>query len=77
MFRNAAEIRNDLVHNILKHYWTAYHRRCYQTCTSKRNLKYMLKRKMDDNVKVPVTSKPNKLPRTNDRSKCVICLEDK
>jgi hypothetical protein len=32
---------------------------------------------MDDNVKVPVTSKPNKLPRTNDRSKCVICLEDK
>ena len=22
-FRNAAEIRNDLVHNLLKHYWSA------------------------------------------------------
>jgi hypothetical protein len=29
---------------------------------------------MDDNVKVPVT--PDKQPRTYDRSKCVICLED-
>ena len=41
------------------------------------NLKYPLKRKMDDNIKVPVPSKPGKLPRTYDRSKCVICLEDK
>ena len=41
-----------------------YHRRCYLTCTSKRNLKYPLKGKMDDNVKVPVTNKPAKLPRT-------------
>jgi hypothetical protein len=40
--------------------------------TSKRNQKYPLKRKMDDNVKVPVTSKPDKLPRTYDR---VIWLE--
>jgi hypothetical protein len=68
-FRNAAEIRNNLVHNLLKHYWSAYARggcprRCYQTCTSKRNLKYPLKRKIDDNVKVPVTSKRP-------------CLEDK
>jgi hypothetical protein len=56
MFRKAAEIRNDLVHNLLKHYWSAgprggYHRRCYQTCISKRNLMYPLKRKMDDNDK--------------------------
>ena len=43
-----------------------------KTFTSKRNLKYPLKHKMDDNVKVP-----GKLPRTYDRSKCVICLEDK
>ena len=50
---------------------------CYQTYTSKRNLMYPLKRKMDDNVKVPVTSKPDKQPRTHDRSKCVIYLEDK
>jgi hypothetical protein len=82
MFRNAAEIRNDLVHNLLKHYWSVgprggYQRRCYQTCTSKRNLKYPMKRKMDYNVKVPVTSKPDKQPRTHDRSKYVICLEDK
>jgi len=40
--------------------------RCYQTFTSERNLKYPLKRKMDDNVKVPVTNKPDKLPRTYD-----------
>ena len=45
--------------------------------TSKRNLKYPMKRKMDYNVKVPVTSKPDNLPRTYDRSKYVICLEDK
>ena len=81
MFRNAAEIRNDLVHNLLKHNWSAgprggYHRRCYLTCTSKRNLKYPLKRIMGYNIKVPVTSKPAKLPRTYDRSKCSICLED-
>jgi len=44
---------------------------------SKRNLMYPLKREMDDNVKVPITSKPDKQPRTYDRSKCVICLEDK
>ena len=31
---------------------------------------------MDDNVKVPVRSKPDKLPRAYDRYKCVICLED-
>ena len=36
-----------------------------------------MKRKMDYNVKVPVTSKPDNLPRTYDRSKYVICLEDK
>jgi hypothetical protein len=75
LFRKAAAIRNDLAHNLIKHYWSAgprggYHRRCYLTCTSKRNLKYPLKGKMDDNVKVPVTNKPAKLPR------CVICLED-
>ena len=56
LFRKAAEIRNDLAHNLLKHYWSAgprggYHGRCYLTCTSKRNLKYPLKGKMDDNVK--------------------------
>ena len=44
MFRNAAEIRNDLVHNLLKHYWSAgprggYQRRCYQTCTNKHKKK--------------------------------------
>ena len=82
LFRKAVEIRNDLAHNLLKHYWSAgprggYHRRCYLTCTSKRNLKYPLKGKMDDNVKVPVTNKPAKLPRTYGSSKCVICLEDK
>ena len=82
LFRKAAEIRNDLAHNLLKHYWSAsprggYHRRCYLTCTSKHNLKYPLKGKMDDNVKVPVTNKPAKLPRTYGSSKCVICLEDK
>ena len=82
LFRKAVEIRNDLAHNLLKHYWSAgsrggYHRRCYLTCTSKRNLKYPLKVKMDDNVKVPVTNKPAKLPRTYGSSKCVICLEDK
>jgi len=38
---------------------------------------YPLKCKMVGNVKVPVTSKPDKQPRTHDRSKCVICLEDK
>jgi len=38
---------------------------------------YPLKRKMDDNVKVPVTSKADKQPRTYNRSKCVIFLEDK
>ena len=69
MFRKAAEIINDLVHNLLNHYWSAgprggYHRRCYQTCISKRNLMYPLKRKMDDNVKVPMTSKPDTQPRT-------------
>ena len=32
---------------------------------------------MDDNVKVPVTNKPAKLPRTHGSSKCVICLEAK
>jgi hypothetical protein len=32
---------------------------------------------MDDNVKVSVISKPEKVPRTYDCSKCVICLEDK
>ena len=31
---------------------------------------------MDDNVKVLVTSTPAILPRTYDRSKCVICLEN-
>jgi len=31
---------------------------------------------MGYNIKVPVTSKPAKLPRTYDRSKYVICLED-
>ena len=77
-FKKAAEIRNDLAHNLLKHCWSAgprggYHRRCYLTCTSKRNLKG----KMDDNVKVPVTNNPAKLPRTYGSSKCVICLEDK
>jgi len=82
LFRKAAEIRNDLAHNLLKHYWSAgprggYHMRCYLTCTSKRNLKYPPKRKMDDNVQVPVTNKPAKLPRTYDSSKCFICLEDK
>ena len=83
LFRKlTAEIRNDLAHNLLKHYWSAgprggYHRRCYLTCTSKRNLKYPLKSKMDDNVKVPVTNNPAKLPRTYGSSKCVICLEDK
>jgi hypothetical protein len=82
LFRKAVEIRNDLAHSLLKHYWSAgsrggYHRRCYLTCTSKRNLKYPLKVKMDDNVKVPVTNKPAKLPRTYGSSKCVICLEDK
>ena len=79
LFRKAAVIRNDLAHNLLKHYWSAglrggYHRRCYLTCTSKRN---PLKGKMDDNVKVPVTNKPAKLPRAYGSSKCVICLEDK
>ena len=82
LFRKVAEIRNDLAHNPIKHYWSAgprggYHRRCYLTCTSKRNLKYPLKSKMDDNVKVPVTNNPAKLPRTYGSSKCVICLEDK
>ena len=81
-FRKTAEIRNDIVHNRLKHYWSArprsgYHRRCYQAYTCKRNLKYTLKRKIDDNVKVPVTSKPAKLPRIYDRSKCIISLEEK
>jgi len=38
---------------------------------------YPLKRKMDDNVKVPVTSNPDKQPRTYGRSKCVIHLDDK
>jgi hypothetical protein len=62
------QIRNDLAHNLLKHYWSAgskgeYHRRCYLTYTSKCNLNYLLKGKMDDNVKVPVTNKPAKLPR--------------
>jgi hypothetical protein len=52
-------------------------KRNYLTCTSKRNLKYPLKGKMDDNVKVPVTNKPAKLPRTYGSSKCVIWLEDK
>ena len=71
-FRKEAEIRNDPVNNLLKYYWCAgprsgYHRRWYQTCTSKGNLKNPLKRKMDDNVKVPVTSKPDKLPRAYDR----------
>ena len=51
--------------------------RYYQTFTSKRNLKYPLERKMDDNIKVPVTSKPGKVPRTYNRSKCVISIEDK
>ena len=82
LFRKAAEIRNDLAHNLLKNYWSAgsrggYHRRCYLTCTSKRNLKFPLKGKMDNNVKVPVTNKPAKLSRTYGSSKCVICLEDK
>ena len=82
LFRKAVEIRNDLAHNLLKHYWSAgsrggYHRRCYLTCTSKRNLKYQLKGKMDDNVKVPVTNKSAKLPIAYGSSKCVICLEDK
>ena len=31
---------------------------------------------MDDNVKVLVTSTPAKLPRTYNRSKCGICLEN-
>jgi len=31
---------------------------------------------MGNNIKISVTSKPAKLPRTYDRSKCVICLED-
>jgi hypothetical protein len=75
-------MRNELVHNLLKRYWSAcprggYHKRCYQTCTRKRNMKYPLKRKMDDNVKVPVTSKPGKVPRTYNSPKCVLCLEDK
>jgi hypothetical protein len=50
----------------------------YQICTSKRNLMYPLKRIMGYNIKVPVTSKPAKLPRTYDHLKCVtsICLED-
>ena len=64
--RNASKIRNDFVHNLLKHYWSAgprggYQWRCYQTFTSKRNLKYPLKRKMDDNVKLPVINKQDKL----------------
>jgi len=32
---------------------------------------------MDDNGNVPVASKPDKLLRTYNRSKCIICLEDK
>ena len=74
LFRKAAEIRNDLAHNLLKHYWSAgprYHKRCYLTCTSKHNLKYPLK------GKIPITNKPAKLPRTYSSSKCFICLEDK
>ena len=75
-------MRNELVHNLLKRYWSAcprggYKKRCYKTCTRKRNMKYPLKRKMDDNVKVPVTSKPGKAPRIYDSPKCVLCLEDK
>ena len=31
---------------------------------------------MEDNVKVLVTSTPSILPRTYDRSKCGICLEN-
>ena len=42
----------------------------------KRNLKYPLKRIMCYNIKVSVTTKSAKLPRTYDRSKCVSCLED-
>ena len=58
-----------IAHNLLKHYWRAgprggYHRRCCLTCTSKRNLKYPLKGKMNDNVNLPVTIKAAKLLRT-------------
>jgi hypothetical protein len=79
LFRKAAEIRNDLAHNFLKHYWSAgpmggYHRRYYLTCTSKRNLKYPLKGNMDENVKVAVTNKPAKLLRTYSSSKRVLPL---
>ena len=39
------------------------------------NLKYQLKRKMDGNVKVPVTSKPDKLLRTYDVQNVLFALK--
>lgn len=76
--RKAAEIKEN---DILKHYRSAgprggYHMRCCLTCTSKRNLQYQLKGKMENKVKAPVTNKPAKLNRTYDCSRYVICLED-
>ena len=81
-FRKAAEIRKDAIFDLLKDEWHTgpkgvYHKLCYQIYTSKRNSQFALKCKMDDNVKQPVTSRPSKMLKTYDRSKCIICLEDK
>ena len=81
-FRKASEIRKDAIFDLLKDEWHTgpkgvYHKLCYQIYTSKRNSQFALKCKMDDNVKQPVTSRPSKMLKTYDRSKCIICLEDK
>lgn len=53
-----------------------YHRKCYQIYTMKRNLN-LRKRKFETEKRDSWTPKPANLPRTFDKSKCIVCLNDK
>jgi len=80
-FRNAADIRQDSIYNNMKDHWGEgprgwYHRKCYQIYTMKRNLN-LRKRKVETEKRDSWTPKPAKLPRTFDKSKCIVCLNDK
>ncbi|CAG2186230.1 unnamed protein product [Mytilus edulis] len=90
-FKAAAESRNDRVSEIMKGKWIdgpkgVYHKKCYQLYTMKRDIKLTLKRntcsqkrklESDSATKHAINVPAAKLPRNFDKSKCVICLQDK
>ena len=80
-FKRAAEVRRDGIYDKMKICWSEgpkgfYHRKCYQLYTIKRNVQ-ACKRKSEKLEKPIIKPRPAKLPRTFDKSKCIICLTDK